>query len=120
MVCIYIALDQSIVLEPSSGSMLGGTLIQIIGNNISFDEELTYTCLFDETEEAEGVYFMQSGVEQILCVSPLLRRIGRINFTLSYSNPQDGTQKAILATDTFISCKCIVVFMYHTVYNVHS
>ena len=107
MVCIDIALDQSIVLEPSSGSMLGGTLIQIIGNNISFDEELTYTCLFDETEE-EGVYFMQSGVEQILCVSPLLRRIGRINFTLSYSYPQVSMQKTILATETFTSCKCIV------------
>ena len=100
-------------MQPRLGSMLGGTLLQIIGSNINFDEELTYTCLFDETEEVEGVYFMQSGVKQILCVSPLLRRTGRINFALSYSDPQVSTQ-TVLANDTFFSCECIVVYMYYT------
>ena len=101
-------------MQPRLGSMLGGTLIQLIGNNINFDEALSYTCLFDETEEVEGVYFIQSSVKQILCVSPLLRRTGRVNFALGYSDPQVSTQKIVLANDTFFSCKCIVVYMYYT------
>ena len=47
-------------MQPRLGSMLGSTLIQLIGNNINFDEGLAYTCLFDETEEVEGIYFTHS------------------------------------------------------------
>ena len=101
-------------MQPCLGSMLGGTLIQLIGNSINFDEALSYTCLFDETEEVEGVYFIQSSVKQILCVSPLLRRTGRVNFALSYSDPQVSMQKTVLANDTFFSCKCIAVYIYYT------
>ena len=100
-------------MQPRLGSMLGGTLIQIIENTINFDERLNYTCLFDETEEVEGVYFMHSGIKQILCVSPLLRRTGRVNVALSSYDPQVSTQKILLATDTFFSCKCIVVYIYY-------
>ena len=86
--------------------MLGGTLIQLIGNNVKFDVKATYTCLFDNTE-VQGMYIAQSDVEQILCISPLLQHIGQINFALRYSSPLIGTQKSILINDIFYSCKCV-------------
>ena len=86
--------------------MLGGTFVQLIGNNIKFDENTTYSCLFDNIE-VEGVYFTQSGLDQILCVSPPLKRTGRINFALSHSNSQISMQKTILVNDTFFSCKSL-------------
>ena len=103
---MFTFLEQFIVLTPRVGSMLGGTLIQVIGNNIKFTEAATYTCLFDNTK-VEAVYILQSGKKQILCVSPPLKRVGRIRFALSYSNPLNNMQKVVLANDTFFSCKYI-------------
>ena len=103
-----IILEQFIILQPRLGSMLGGTLVQIIGNNIKFQEGVTYTCLFDKTE-VEGMYLTQSGVDMILCVSPVLRSMGRIKFSLSYSNPLINMQKTILVNDTFFSCKSVII-----------
>ena len=84
--------------------MLGGTLIQLTGNNIKFNEQTTYTCLFDDTE-VEGMYIAESGLEQIVCISPILQHIGRINFALKYSSMITG----ILVNDTFYSCKLYVL-----------
>ena len=83
--------------------MLGGTLIQLTGNNFDFDETTIYTCQFDDVE-VEGMYLTQSGKDQILCVSPQFRGTGRINFAISYSNSSISTQKSILVQDTFFSC----------------
>ena len=83
--------------------MLGGTLLQLTGNNINFEETATYTCQFDDLE-VEGMYLTQSGQDQILCVSPQFKHTGRINFAVSYSDSPTSTQKSILVTDTFFSC----------------
>ena len=85
--------------------MLGSTFIQVIGNNIEFNNRLEYYCRFDETE-IQGVHFKksESSVNKILCVSPPLRRIGRIKFTLSYSDPPNNERQTV-ATDTYFSCK---------------
>ena len=100
-------------MQPRLGSMLGGTLIQLIGSNINFDEALNYTCLFDETEEVEGIYFAHSCGKKILCVSPLLRRTGIVNVAVSSYDPQVSTQKTLLATDTFFSCKLCTYSMHN-------
>jgi len=104
---ISIVLENFIVLQPRLGSMLGGTFIQLIGNNIKFDERLTYTCVFDEIE-VEAMYFTESGIDRIICISPVLGRVGRIRFALSYSDPQITTQKIVLVEDTFFSCKLLL------------
>ena len=96
--------EKFIILQPRLGNILGGTLIQLIGIGIKFNEKTTYICVFDDTE-VEGMYVTQSGLEQILCMSPMLRRIGRIKFALSYSNVINGIQKSILVNDIFYSCE---------------
>ena len=106
MANIFLVLERFVVLQPRHGSMLGGTLIQLIGHNIKFDERAVYTCLFDDIE-VEGVYLQQSSTQQILCVSPQLKRTGRVKFAISYTNPSVSTQKSILVNDTFFSCKYI-------------
>ena len=98
--------------------MLGGTLIQLTGNNIKFDESATYTCLFDDIE-VEGMYFTQSGVDQILCVSPVLKQTGRIDFAIGYSSSPISTQRNILINDTFFSCKCAHKFYNYVRMYVH-
>lgn len=105
---------QFIVLQPRVGSILGGTFIQVIGSNIKFSETTTYTCEFDEKSQmtkVTGIYFIdkRSGVHKILCVSPPLKRIGEINFTISYPDPLNKTQSIKLANDTFLSCKSMYV-----------
>lgn len=99
---VCIILDQSISLQPNFGSVLGGTVIQLIGNNIRFNEGATYTCLFDETE-VEGMYITQSGIDKILCVTPLLKRVGMVEFSLHYSLPT-CLENISLVNDTFFSC----------------
>ena len=92
--------------------MLGGTFIQVTGNNIKFSNRVNYTCMFDETE-VKGIYFTQfDDVDKILCVSPLLRRIGKIEFTIKYSDPLISIQKTVLVKDTFLSCKYCDNFVY--------
>ena len=99
----FYVLEQFVVIQPRIGSMLGGTLIQLTGNNIDFDETAIYTCQFDDVE-VEGMYLKQSGKDQVLCVSPQFRGTGRVNFAVSYSNSSTSTQKSILANDSFFSC----------------
>ena len=101
---IFLTLEKFVALQPRHGSMLGGTLIQLVGNNIKFDERAVYTCLFDDIE-VEAMYLEQSSTQQILCVSPQLKRTGRVKFAISYINPSISTQKSILVNDTFFSCK---------------
>ena len=98
--------EKFVILQPRFGNMLGGTLIQLTGNNVRFDEQTTYTCLFDN-EEVEALYIGNHDLQLILCVSPLLQRIGRVNFALNCSN--NYTQQDILANDIFYSCKFICV-----------
>ena len=81
--------------------MMGGTLVQITGNNINFDSSVTYSCIFDETV-VEATYYTQPGVDTILCVSPLLTLTGRIEFALSYSDPLNE-QRTVVVKDTFFS-----------------
>ncbi len=100
-------IGQFIVLQPRFGSILGGTFIQVIGRNIRFKQgvNFNYTCKFDKTE-VQGIFNNQSGVDKILCVSPILSHIGNISFTLSYSDTQlNNTEKTVLKSDTFLSCK---------------
>ena len=62
--------------------------------------------MFDEIE-VEAMYFTESGTDRIICVSPLLGRVGRIKFVLSFSDPQITAQKTVLVEDTFFSCKSL-------------
>ena len=100
---MFMFLEQFVVIQPRIGSMLGGTLIQLTGNNVDFDETAIYTCQFDDIE-VEGMYLTQSGTDQVLCVSPQFRGTGRMNFAVSYSNSSTSSQKSILANDNFFSC----------------
>ena len=99
--CVY--LEQFVVIQPRLGTMLGGTLLQLTGNNINFEETAIYTCHFDDIE-VEGMYLTQSGQDQILCVSPQFRHTGRIKFAVSYSDSPTSTQRSMLVNDTFFSC----------------
>ena len=86
---------QFIELQPRSGSVLGGTFIQVVGIMLRGN----YTCKFDEKKVKGFYYFSGKGQPKVLCVSPILSRVGRINFTLSYSD-----NNTVLKRDTFLSC----------------
>ena len=77
--------------------MLGGTTVQVFGP--CFDEFVyhTITCSFNEIE-VQAV-FMDSN--SVICISPGLTSLGRINFILTI----DGI--AEFQETTFYSCKCV-------------
>lgn len=85
-----------ISLDPSYGSMLGGTGVIVTGEDLVVNQGELIVCLFDEIQ-VRGVYIDS---RQVLCVSPLLERTGKLQFVLNISGSISG--KSI-----FTSCKSI-------------
>ena len=97
----YVALIP-LTLFPRFGNVLGGTAVQVFGP--CFDEffDHTITCSFDEIE----VQAMFVDSNSIICISPGLTSLGRIDFVLTIENITAEFQEA-----TFYSCK-ITTYVY--------
>lgn len=75
-----------ISLNPSYGSMLGGTGVIITGEDFTVSQGDVIVCLFDGVG-VRGVYIDS---QQVLCVSPLLERTGKLEFKLNISGSNSG------------------------------
>ena len=93
---VLIVFVDSISLFPRYGNVLGGTAVQVFGP--CFDEyaDRNITCSFGGIEVA-GVYVDK---DTVICVSPALRTLGRVDFTLDISGTTIKDHKT-----TFYSCK---------------
>ena len=87
-------------LEPSYGSMLGGSGVIVSGDDLVVSEEDEITCIFDGIRVI-GVYVSQ---QRALCISPMLERTGRVNFRLQVRGNGFFT-----GDSTFTSCKLLSV-----------
>ena len=81
---------------PRYGSVLGGAAVQVFGP--CFDEFVNHSiyCFFDEIE----VQAIHVDTDSIICISPGLTALGRIDFTLYINNVEAEFQES-----TFYSCK---------------
>ena len=82
--------------DPSYGNMLGGTGIMVSGTQLYVSVDDDIQCTFDGIA-VKGVYVDQ---ENILCISPLLSRTGRVPLQVSVDG---GT--TFLGESTFTSCE---------------
>ncbi len=73
-------------LTPSYGSMLGGTGVIVSGDDLVINQGDVIVCLFDGIG-VRGVYINS---QQVLCVSPLLERTGKLQFMLNISGFNSG------------------------------
>jgi len=87
-----------ITLNPSYGSMLGGTGVVATGEGLLVSESDDLVCIFDGIS-VRGI-FMNS--RKVLCVSPLLQRTGDVDFKLNISGMNGGES-------IFKSCKFIYI-----------
>ena len=69
----------TIRLDPSYGNMLGGTGVMVSGTQLFVSADDDIRCTFDGIT-VKGVHFDQ---QNILCISPLLSRTGRVPFQVS-------------------------------------
>ncbi len=83
-----------ITLSPSYGCMLGGTGVVATGEDLVVSETDDIVCLFDGIG-VKGIYINSA---EILCVSPMLERTGKIPFKLNISGSNGGES-------VFDSCK---------------
>ena len=88
-----------LTLFPRYGNVLGGTAVQVFGP--CFDEffDHTITCSFDEIE----VQAISIDSNSVICISPGLTSLGRINFGLTIDDIDVEFQES-----TFYSCKYVV------------
>ena len=84
-------------MPPRYGSVLGGTAVRVFGPCFDEFSNRSITCSFDGIEVA-GIYVDENS---IMCVSPALTTLGRVDFVLHIRGAADF-QKA-----TFYSCKNI-------------
>ena len=90
-----------ISLDPSYGSMLGGTgIIVTITGSMTISEDDQIACIFDGVE-VPGIYLNK---DKSLCVSPLLAKPGRVVFELIVNHP-DQNFVIFTAESVFTSCK---------------
>lgn len=90
----------TITLNPSFGSVLGGTAVLVSGSQLTFNKNRRISCVFDDVE-VTGVYVNE---QQALCVSPNLTETGRVLFQISYQNSAGGS---VTGESTFTSCKIV-------------
>ena len=97
---IYVVLVP-LTLFPRYGSVLGGTAVQVFGP--CFDEFINQSiyCFFDDIE-VQAIHF---DTDSVICISPGLTSLGRIDFTLHIENIKAEFQKS-----TFYSCKIIHIW----------
>ena len=89
-----------ITLEPSFGSMLGGTGVMVSSADISesfFKEDNELKCSFGGTE-VEGVFVSGS---EVLCVTPQQSETGRLVF-------QIVAEGSVMGEATFTSCEWVL------------
>ena len=97
-----------LTLYPRYGNVLGGTVVEVFGPCFDVYVDHNITCSFDGVKVA-GVYVDDS----IICVSPALTTLGRVDFVLSIS----GTTADQFEKTTFYSCKYSCKCMYVCVYT---
>ena len=102
--CCFLSV-KFIVIQPRFGSILGGTAIQVIGNNLRFNDYHNYNCHFDGVE-VPGAYVASLG--HIICTTPPMRKPGRINFCLSISSSLSTVSSQYC--DQFFSCMWFSIF----------
>ena len=89
-------------LFPRYGSVLGGTAVQVFGPCFDAYAEQNIMCSFDGVE-VPGLYINK---DSVICVSPAMTRLGRVDFALHIS----GTTMQFAKT-TFYSCKNIHMYL---------
>ena len=94
-------------LFPRYGSVLGGTAVQVFGPCFDAYAERDIMCSFDGVE-VPGLYINK---DSVICVSPAMTRLGRVDFALHIS----GTTMQFAKT-TFYSCKNIYTYIYMYVF----
>ena len=94
-----------LTLFPRYGNVLGGTTVQVFGP--CFDEfvDHTITCSFDETE----VQAILIDSNSVICISPGLTSLGRINFALTIDGIDVGFQETTFYSRKYIRSYCTYV-----------
>ena len=75
------SISGQLLLVPRSGTILGGTPVQVYGPCAQEPKDIK--CVFD-TEEVEGKYYPDQG--QFVCVTPRFQKTGRVQFTLTFTS----------------------------------
>lgn len=96
-ICHVISHADPIALVPRVGNMLGGTAVRVTGPCL--DETDVIICTFDVIEVA-GVYMDEMS---LLCVSPILSKVGEVNLELKVINAVNS--KRLTYTSSFYSGK---------------
>lgn len=91
-----------ITLSPSYGSMLGGTGVVVSGDDLIVSQGAAILCVFDGIE-VTGVLM---DTQQVLCISPILERTGKLEFMLKISGSNSGES-------IFTSCKHATYLFAH-------
>ena len=95
----YLIADVRLVkVFPSVGNVLGGTPVVVSGpcvQDVQDASDVAVTCTFDNVS-VEGEYLMNQS--QFLCITPQLQTIGRIPFTLEFTQPNSTDQYRGYAT----------------------
>ena len=86
----------AINLNPSYGSMLGGTGVLVSGDRLHLGVQDNISCIFDGINVV-GIYVSEL---QALCISPTLELTGQLEFRLSVRGSINFTGET-----TFTSCK---------------
>ena len=84
---MYVCLPGQLLLAPRSGTILGGTPVQVYGP--CAQEPKNIKCVFD-SEEVEGKYYPDQG--QFVCVTPRFQKTGRVQFTLTFTSKSGEKQ----------------------------
>ena len=86
----------SLTLFPRYGNVLGGTAVQVFGPCFDAYADHNIMCSFDGIE-VPAIYVDK---DSVICISPALRTLGKVDFALIIS----GTTTRFKKT-TFYSCK---------------
>ena len=94
-----------IILDPPYGNMLGGTGVIVTGHRLVLSSNDDVMCTFDGIQTL-GTYVSRW---QALCVSPMLMRTGRVDFTLHVTGTNTFTGEG-----TFTSRNAIAIIIIAT------
>ena len=88
---ISATISAELTLVPRRGNILGGTPVLISGQCIDREKVTQYSCEFDG-RRVRGFYYNE---RTVLCVTPIMRNIGRVEFKLRIAvqeSPSDSRQ----------------------------
>ena len=89
---LFFHADVKLIISPNHGVYLGGQSVNVQGP--CFEPGSGLKCIFGTTE-VTGVYVSET---KALCISPMLRRAGRVEFAMIVDGVQYGGA-------TFTACK---------------